>query len=178
MKKLLILALVPWLFACNPDKNNEVIIGNYTDNLHVVKIVPNIVIPISINEKDSLDLNADNSYDVFFMKSQTPLMTGYTSATFLGITNGTQIALSGINNYPDSLNVGTLIDDNLMWTTSSSNNLVLASYAQRSTSYPIGNYHFAINKYLGFKIGNRYGWIKLDNDIGGNLTIKEFVISE
>jgi len=178
MKKLFIISLLPWLFACNPDNDKEVIIGNYTDNLHVVKFVPNILIPISSDAKDSLDLDADNNYDVFFMKSATPMMTGFTDATFLGITNGTQIALSGINNYPDSLNVGTQIDDNLMWTTSSSNNLVLASYAQRSTSYPIGNYHYVINKYLGFKIGKRYGWIKLDNAIGGNLTIKEFVISE
>ena len=68
MRKLLIIALLPWLFACNQDKNNEVIIGNYTDNLHVVKLVPNIVIPISSNAKDSLDLDDDNSYDVFFKK--------------------------------------------------------------------------------------------------------------
>jgi len=178
MKKLLIIAMLPWLFACNPDKNNEVTIGTYTDNLHVVKLVPNIVIPTSSNAKDSLDLDADNRYDVFFKKSYTPLMTGFIDATFLGIANGTQIALSDINNYPDSLNVGTTIDDNLTWTTTPSENLVLASYAQRSTSYPIGNYHYVIDKYLGFKIGKRYGWIKLDNAIGDNLTIKEFVISE
>ena len=178
MKKLLIVALLPWLFACNPDKNNEAIIGTYSDNLHVVKLVPNIVIPTLSNAKDSLDLDADNRYDVFFKKSYTPLMTGFIDATFLGIANGTQIALSDINNYPDSLNVGTTIDDNLTWTTTPSENLVLASYAQRSTSYPIGNYHYVIDKYLGFKIGKRYGWIKLDNAIGDNLTIKEFVISE
>jgi len=188
MKKLLIIALLPLLSACNPDENTEVIIGNYTGNLHVVKFVPNIVIPVSSVTGDSLDLNADKIYDIFFIKSVTPLMTGFTYATFLGITNGIQIALSDINNYPDSLNVGTHINDNLTWTTSSSDNLtwttsssdnlVLASYAQRSTSYPIGNYHYAIDKYLGFKIGKRYGWIKLDNAIGGNLTIKEFVISE
>jgi len=178
MKKLLIIALLPLLSACNPDENTEVIIGNYTGNLHVVKFVPNIVIPVSSVTGDSLDLNADNIYDIFFIKSVTPLMTGFTYATFLGITNGIQIALSDINNYPDSLNVGTHINDNLAWTTSSSDNLVLASYAQRSTSYPIGNYHYALDKYLGFKIGKRYGWIKLDNATGGNLTIKEFVISE
>ena len=178
MKKLIIFALLPWLFACNPDKNNEVIIGSYTDNLHVVKLVPNIVIPISSNGKDSLDLDADNSYDIFFKKSYTPLMSGFTYATFLDAANGTQIALSAINNYPDSLNVGTTIDDNLTWTTTSSENLVLASYAKRSTSYPIGNYLYISDKYLGFKIGKRYGWIKLDNAIVGNLTIKEFVISE
>jgi len=128
MRKLLIIALLPWLFACNQDKNNEVIIGNYTDNLHVVKLVPNIVIPISSNAKDSLDLDDDNSYDVFFKKSYTPMMTGFIDATFLAITNGIQIALSDINNYPDSLNVGTTIDDNLTWTTTSSEDLVLASY--------------------------------------------------
>ncbi|MFZ2350018.1 MAG: hypothetical protein WAW24_00540, partial [Bacteroidales bacterium] len=98
--------------------------------------------------------------------------------TFLDAANGTQIALSAINNYPDSLNVGKTIDDNLTWTTTSSENLVLASYAKRSTSYPIGNYLYISDKYLGFKIGKRYGWIKLDNAIVGNLTIKEFVISE
>jgi len=178
MRKLLIIALLPWLFACNPDQNNEVITGNYTDNLHVVKLVPNIVIPISSNAKDSLDLDDDNSYDVFFKKSYTPMMTGFIDATFLGITNGIQIALSDINNYPDSLNVGTTIDDNLTWTTTSSEDLVLASYAKRSTSYPIGNYRYVIDKYLGFKVGKRYGWIKLDNAIGDNLIIKEFVISE
>jgi hypothetical protein len=178
MKKLLILALVPWLFACNPDKNNEVIIGHYTDNLHVVKLVPNIVIPISSDAKDSLDLNADNNYDIFFIKSVTPMTTGYTYATFLGITNGTQIALSDINNYPDSLNTGVQINDNLIWTPASSDELILASYAKRLTTNPIGNYRNVINKYLGFKIDGRFGWIKLDNAIAGDLVVKEFVISE
>lgn len=178
MRKLLIFALIPWLLACNPDENESVIIGNYTENLHVVKIVPNIVIPLSPIGSDSLDLNADNKSDIFFIKSLAPLMTGFTYATFLGITNDVQIALSEINNYPDSLNVGMQLNDNLIWTQTSSEPLILASHAKRSSLNPIGNYRYVIDKYLGFKIGKRFGWIKLDNAIGGNLVVKEFVISE
>jgi hypothetical protein len=178
MKKLIIFALLPLTLACNPEENDLVIIGKYTDNLHVVKIEPNIVIPLSSDGKDSLDLNADNDYDIFFIKSLTPLMTSFAYATYLGITNGVQIALSEINNYPDSLNVGTQINDSLIWTQSSSDTLVLASYAKRSHSNPIGNYRYVTDKFMGFKFGNRFGWIKLDNAIDGDLVVKEFAICE
>ena len=41
------------MLIVQPDKNNEVIIGTDTDNLHVVKLVPNIIIIIYTNAKDS-----------------------------------------------------------------------------------------------------------------------------
>jgi hypothetical protein len=178
MKKLIIFAFLPLILACNPEENDLVIIGKYTDNLHVVKIEPNIVIPCSPDGSDSIDLNADNNYDIKFIKARVPLWTGYAYATSLGFTNGVQIALSVINNYPDSLNVGMQINNDLFWTQSSSDTLVLASYAKSSHSNPIGNYRYVTDKYLGFKFDNRFGWIKLDNAIDGDLVVKEFAICE
>ena len=178
MNKLLILALLPWIFGCNPDKDEFVIVGNYSDNLHVVKIEPNLVMPYTPYGYDSLDLNADNEYDIFFNKSFSPLSTGTVPATYLGIPDGLQIVLSEINNYPDSLNVGVVLNDDLKWTQSSSNSLVLASHANRSLANPIGNFQYVHDKYLGFKLGQKYGWIKLDNAIAGDLVVKEIAISK
>ena len=71
-----------------------------------------------------------------------------------------------------------LLNDELKWTQSSSNSLVLASHADRSISNPIGNYLNVHDKYLGFKLGQKYGWIKLDNAIEGDLIVKEVVITK
>ena len=178
MKKLLLVAFLPWLFGCNPNENESVVVGIYSDNLQVFKIEPNLVMPNTPFNYDSLDLNADNEYDIFFNKSFSPLSTGVVPATYLGISDGLQIVLSEINNYPDSLNVGVLLNDELKWTQSSSNSLVLASHANRSLSNPIGNYLYVHDKYLGFKLDQKYGWIKLDNAIAGDLVVKEVVISK
>jgi len=47
MKKLLIVALLPWLLGCNPKENKSVVVGIYSDNLQVFKIEPNFVMPFT-----------------------------------------------------------------------------------------------------------------------------------
>jgi hypothetical protein len=178
MNKLLIVALLPWIFGCNPNENESVIVGIYSENLQVFKIEPNLVMPYTPFNYDSLDLNADNKYDILFRKSFSPLSTGVIPATYIDISEGLQIVLSEINNYPDSLNVGVVLNDDLKWTQSASNSLVLASNANRSLSNPIGNYLYVHDKFLGFKLNQKYGWIKLDNAIAGDLVVKEIVISK
>jgi hypothetical protein len=178
MKKLLIVALLPWLLGCNPKENKSVVVGIYSDNLQVFKIEPNFVMPFTPFNYDSLDLNDDNEYDIFFNKSFSPLSSSVIPATYLDTSDGLQIVLSEINNYPDSLNVGVLLNDELKWTQSSSNSLVLASHANRSISEPIGNFLNVHDKYIGFKLDQKYGWIKLDNAIEGDLVVKEVVISK
>jgi len=178
MKKLLIVAFSILLFGCNPNENESVIVGIYSDNLQVFKIEPNLVMPYTPFNIDSLDLNADNKYDILFRKSFSPLSTGVIPATYIDISEGLQIVLSEINNYPDSLNIGVVLNDDLKWTQSASNSLVLASHANRSLSNPIGNYLYVHDKFLGFKMNQKYGWIKLDNAIAGDLVVKEIVISK
>jgi hypothetical protein len=83
MKKLLIVALLPWLLGCNPKENKSVVVGIYSDNLQVFKIEPNFVMPFTPFNYDSLDLNDDNEYDIFFNKSFSPLSSSVIPATYL-----------------------------------------------------------------------------------------------
>jgi hypothetical protein len=140
-------------------------------------------LPIQISSpgKDSLDLDNDSKFDITFVKSIVPSITNFsTSATTLIKKAGTQIIISKLNNYTDSLNYGDLIDDSKNWSDYEENEYILQSENCSNGDYctPIGNFINVTNKYIGFKIGKSFGWIKIDNSIWNDLIIKGFAISK
>ena len=181
MRILPTLIFLSLLVACESDNNDDpemVFTGSISDNLILVTPNPNIaILPYQPDDADSLDLNGDNKFDIKFIKKSIPLLTGFGSITAISTSNKLQIALSKINNYPDSLNVNTLLNSNSNWSNSESAIYVLQSYScNQSRCESIGNFIDISDKFIGYKLGSRFGWIKIDNSKHGELIIKEYTL--
>jgi len=178
MKSIVILILLSLLIACEPDNNEIVITGSKNDNLEIVKLNPVISLPTyPFNATDSLDLNGDNLFEIKFIKSPKPALTGFGTETLIITKNKTQILLSGINNFPDSILFNTRLESNANWSSSESTTFILQSFYCNSDNCPgVGNFVNVTDKFIGYKIGKPMGWIKIDNSEYGDLIIKEYTV--
>jgi hypothetical protein len=176
IKSIVILILITLLFSCEPDNNETVITGSKNDNLEIVNLNPVISLPIyPSNATDSLDLNGDNLYEIKFIKSPKPALTGFATETLISTKNKTQILLSVINDFPDSIPLNTRLEADANWSSGESSTYILQSFYCNSDNCPaIGNFINVTDKFIGYKIGKIIGWIKIDNSASGDLIVKEY----
>lgn len=171
------------LFMSCVDSNNDntlkIKIGETQSNVTIKRFDPPKMV---MNSKpDSLDVDGDSQYDFTFTKSIIPLKTGYGLITQLNKRLGVQIVLSSINNYPDTLIYLSTLDSQANWSDKKGEKFVLQGYSCPGTSqYCISTGNFINSKirYMGFRISDRYGWVKLSNEESGVLKIEEYAISE
>jgi hypothetical protein len=132
---------------------------------------------LSQSGADSLDLNSDGIFDIKFYRSPRQLLFGgYASESYIIIKNGFQIALSNSNKYPEALSIKTVLDNHTDWSTGDSAKLFLQAYSCDATRCPgIANFINVSDKYIGFRSGEKYGWIKVDNSVW-DLKIKEYTV--
>ncbi|MDD2306748.1 MAG: hypothetical protein PHP53_18755 [Prolixibacteraceae bacterium] len=175
MRAFLILVIFLIFLSCEKESDYTIVIGNDSKNFEIVKLDP--LVSILPSGKDSLDLNSDGTFDIVFIKSPKPATYGYSSETNILIKNGVQVALSKINNYPDTLNMKAVLNDNLNWSTGVSSKLILQSFECGGISGCQGfaNFLDVSDKYIGFKTGGKFGWIKVDNNVY-ELKIKEYTV--
>ena len=181
MRTLPALFFISLLFACEPDsgdKTEMTYTGSINDNLILVAPNPIItILPYQPDDADSLDLNSDNKFEIKFIKKSIPLLTGFGSKTAIVTSNKLQIALSKINNYPDSLEVNTLLNSISSWSSSESAIYELQSYScDQFDCESICNFIDISDKFIGYKLGSKLGWIKIDNSKYGELRIKEYTL--
>lgn len=177
VKHLIISIILIVGVSCESNKNVGINVGIINSNIIYKELIP----PMQIFNpgKDSLDLNNDSKYDLIFIKSPKPLLTGFGIQTEMIKNTDTQIIISELNDYPDSLNYNDLINDTRNWSGNEEIRYVLQSYSCNSNTCPsIGNFINVNNKYVGFKIGKSFGWIVLDNGEWINLNIKGFAIAK
>lgn len=178
----LLIILVALFVSCvdtNNDISLKVNIGENQANVILMKYDPPIL--ATSTNPDSIDVDGDLKYDFIFTKTTVPLKTGYGLATQIAKKTGTQIVLSSINNYPDTLSYSSILDDKVNWSDDKNDKLVLQGYScPQMQTYCVlsGNFIKAKAQYLGFRISKRYGWIKLVNEESGALKIEEFAISK
>jgi hypothetical protein len=179
MKKIgfLPVLLIVLLFSCKDNQNNldaKLSIGKSNADIIVHTLNP----PLSVTYQipDSIDVNGDNKYDLIFDKIPTPLTNGYGLETRMTKKNKTQVVISVTNNYPDSLSYSDNINNVNNWSDTSNKTLLLQSYFDHKQDKIIGNFVVDQTKYLGIKMGNRYGWVKLKNEIPGSLIIYEYAL--
>ena len=177
MKYLIISIILIVGVSCESNKSDGIEAGIINSNIIYKELIP----PMQISNpgKDSLDLNNDSKYDIIFIKSPIPLLTGFgIKAEMIKKTN-TQVIISELNDYPDSLNYKDLINDSRNWSGNEEIRYILQSYTCNSNTCPsIGNFTNVNNKYVGFKIGKSFGWIVLDNGEWIDLNIKGFAITK
>lgn len=179
MKKLgyLLIFLIVLLFSCKDNQDNlDMKINIGESNANIIVLTLNPPLSATYQNSDSIDLNGDNKYDLIFDKIPTPLTNGYGLETRMTKRNETQVVLSVTNNYPDSLSYSANINREKNWSDTSDKTLLLQSYSDHKQDKIIGNFVIDKTKYLGIKIGNRYGWIKLKNEISGSLIIYEYAL--
>ncbi len=179
MKKLsyFLILLTALLFSCKDNEDNldtKMNIGENDASIIVHSLNPSL--SVTYQNSDSIDLNGDNKCDLIFDKIPAPLSNGYGLETRMTKKNETQVVLSVTNNYPDSLSYSDNINGQNNWSDTSDKTLLLQSYLDHKQDKIIGNFVIDETKYLGIKIGNRYGWIKLKNEISGSLIIYEYAL--
>jgi hypothetical protein len=176
MRTFAISFILLFILSCNPEsENNTTVIGDKNANYEIIKLDTELsVLP---SGKDSLDLNSDGTSDIVFVKTPKPSTNGYSSETNIWTRNGLQIALSSINNYPDTLSIKATLNDISNWSSTASSKLALQSFECGSISgcVSFANFISVSDKYIGFKSGNKFGWIKVDNTVY-ELKIKEYTV--
>jgi hypothetical protein len=180
MKTLNYLALffLITLFSCGDktDDSSGLSVGVNNSNVLIIKLDPpkSIINPGS----DSIDLNGDLHYDLVFIKSPVALLTGFGIKTEMIKRSGIQICLSKLNNYPDTISSSTLLNNQTNWSDLIETIYVLQSYDCQNGNdcFPIGNFLNLKERYLGLKIGNRFGWVKIVNEVFGPLIIEEYAL--
>lgn len=161
------------LFYQEITKESSVIIGNISRDYSIIKLSPEK--QISMPGKDSLDLDSDGKSDIVFIKAIIPTVTDIGSETRISTGNNLQILLDNLYNCPDTLNINTVLNFRAHWSDSKPYSYILYSYACYSYFHCLryGNFGQVSEKYIGFKLGRKFGWILIDNtpDL---LLIKEY----
>jgi len=177
MKNLLLLIILIVCVSCEPNISDAINAGIINNKVTYKELSP----PMQVSNfgKDSLDLNNDSKFDIIFIKSPKALLTGFAIQTEIIKKANTQIIISKLNDYPDSLNYNDLINDSRKWSGFEEKIYFLQSFECNSNNCPsIGNFVNVADKYIGFKIGELFGWIVLDNGIWTDLKIKGFAITK
>jgi hypothetical protein len=180
-----IIFILSILFSCNQENENSdstIIIGESNKNYDIIRPNPEIV--ISKSHQDSLDLNSDGIFEIKFIISPIPTSTVPGSKTEISAKNKLQILLSVINEYPDTLSIKSVLNSdsnwsglNPDWTGSESFTFLLQSYACYTYFHCVGwgNFRNSNGKYVGYKIGEKFGWILVDSS-QGELKISEYTV--
>lgn len=157
--------------------SKDVIIGENSQGYTIIK--PDPAILISESHPDSLDLNSDGVFEIKFMISPIQTSTVPGSRTDIITKNNLQILLSRLYyEDPDTLSAKSLLNNDSYWSDSnSSGTFTLLNYACYTYSHCLGSGNFknVDGKYIGFKLENKFGWIKVDS-YTAVLTIKEYTV--
>lgn len=165
MKQIPLWGLLFVMFSCdNRYELGTVVVGSESKNYQIVKLDPNMKLkgPAS----DSLDVDADGNFDIKFLVANVPTTSGFATVKLCYTQNGLQVALSSINNHPDTLQVNTVLNNNTNWSNPKTTEHALLSYI-RSDMHghydQIGNFGEVASCFLGFKKDGKEGWIQIEN---------------
>lgn len=184
MRTLSVLFILAFLSSCKHESDNTdntIIIGDSNRNYTIIKPDPPILVTES--HPDSLDLNSDGIFEITFIISPIPTVTGIGSKTEIKIKNKLQIRLSGVNS-PDTLGIKTVLKGDSVWSDLDQQmpgidpfTILIQSYACYSYFHCVGwgNFRNTSGKYLGYRIEQKFGWIKVDSFTAA-LTIKEYTV--
>jgi hypothetical protein len=175
--KNILFVLTLFLVSSCEHNNDEIVAGKINRNVNYTELSPakQIISP----GKDSLDLDGNSQYDIVFYKSAVPLLTGFGITAEILKKSSILIIMDADNKYPACLNYKDVINSSSKWSGTDQTRYVLQSYKCGTEHCPlIGNFADVTDKYLAFKAGDNYGWIQLNNSVGGALTIKGYVISK
>jgi hypothetical protein len=157
------------LNSCNDKKSDDFFAGK-TSNIFYLDIEPDIILPIGEN-KDSIDINQDSNYDLFFETKAIPGRHGFFSFPAVKATQDLNILIAGENNMPQALSNGDLIRQSDKWFANDSLLLLYDCEYYGSNEYCtiIGFWADQEDKYLGFRYKNKLGWIKMTTTINAEL---------
>jgi hypothetical protein len=184
MRTLSFLFGLSMLFSCNHENDNvdnKVIIGNSSSDYAIIK--PDPAISITASHSDSLDLNSDGTYEIKFIIKPINTVTGIGSETNIYTRNKLQILLSGVN-LPYALSINDVLNNDSIWSDLDSDQhnpdcfkFLLQSYACYSYYHCLddGNFQNISGKYIGYKLGEKFGWILVDSSTS-ELKIKEYSV--
>ena len=182
MRAISIVFILLFILSCKPESNNLIIIGDNNKSFVIIK--PDPVILISKSHQDSLDLNLDGIFEIKFIISPIPTSTVPGSKTEILAKNKLQILLSVENEFPDTLSIKSVLNSDSNWsgidpdwTGSESFTFLLHSYACYTYFHCVGlgNFRNVNGKYVGYKIGEKFGWILVDSS-QGELKIREYTV--
>ncbi len=177
MRTLSFLLGLSMLVSCSHESDNvdnEVIIGDSSSNYVIIK--PDPAISITASHSDSLDLNSDGIFEIRFSISPINTVTGIGSKTEITTRNKLQILLSGMN-LPDTLSIKSVLTRDSIWSGIDPFTILLQSYACYSYFHCVGwgNFRNISGKYIGYKLGEKFGWILVDSSTS-ELKIREYTV--
>ena len=186
MKALPLMFILSVLFSCTPETENgghSAIIGESSKNYTIIQ--PNPAISVTTSHQDSLDLNSDGIFEIRFSIAPIQTSTEPGSKSIISTKNKLQILLSELSfRDPDTLNIDTPLKSDSNWSEPDPNwservyyNFTLRSYACYTSNHCLrfGNFDNVSGKYIGYKIGDSYGWILIDS-FTSELKIKEYTV--
>lgn len=181
MRTLSVLFILAFLSSCKHESDNTdntIIIGDSNRNYTIIKPDPPILVTES--HPDSLDLNSDGIFEITFIISPIRTSTAEPgSKTEIYTKNNLQILLSRLHyEDADTLSAKTVLNKDIYWSDSTSyGTFTLLSYACYTYTHCLGSGNFknVYGKYIGFKLDNKFGWIKVDSFTAA-LTIKEYTV--
>jgi len=182
MRAFSIIFIPLFILSCKPESNNLIIIGDNNKTYDIIK--PDPVILISKSHQDSLDLNSDGIFEIKFIITPIPTSTVPGSKTEISTKNKLQILLSVENEYPDTLSINAVLNSDSNWsgldpdwTGNESFTFLLQSYACYTYFHCVGwgNFRNVNGQYVGYKIGENFGWILVDSS-QGELKIREYTV--
>ncbi|MFN8240154.1 MAG: hypothetical protein U0X39_05300 [Bacteroidales bacterium] len=175
MKMFLFILLTIIFWSCESD-TTIIVAGLVDDNVLYREYAPARV--VTSEGKDSIDLDDNNSYDVVFIKSPKSLRTGFGIKAELLKRSGVMLEIDNAG-YAACLSSGDAIASSSTWSVSAQTTIVLQSYECNDLTCPLtGNFADVTGKFIAFRLGDRYGWIKVSNATNGSLSISGFAISK
>ena len=182
MRTISIILILLFILSCKTESNNLIITGENNKTYIIIK--PDPVILISKSHQDSLDINSDGIFELKFIITPIPTSTVPGSKTEISAKNQLQILLSVENEYPDTLSMNAVLNSDSYWsgldtdwTESESITFLLRSYACYTYFHcqGWGNFRNVNDKYIGYKIGEKFGWILVDSS-QDQFKIKEYTV--
>lgn len=186
MKAFSALVIISFLFSCTPETENgdhSIIIGESSKYYTIIQ--PSPAISVTASHQDSLDLNSDGIFEIRFSIEPIQTSTEPGSKSIISTKNKLQILLSDLSfRDPDTLKINTLLKLDSNWSEPDANwsvdkiyDFTLRSYACYTTNHCLsyGNFGNVSGKYIGYKIGESFGWILVDS-YTSELKIKEYTV--
>ena len=161
--------------SCEKGDVQDVFAGK-KDNLYYFDLKPDIEIT-SLNPSYSININNDLVIDFIFGQVSVPTSSGFMSVPTIKNTKNFQIMISEIDNLPEALEYNEPIKLSNNWSNVNDTLFLLVDHKEGpGGSYPLyGSWLNTENKYLGIKLNNKLGWIKMSNLY---LLLKKIVIKE
>lgn len=160
--------------SCNDKVSNDFFAGK-TDHVFFIDINPDIDFTYP-KMKDSIDIDQDSQYEIFFELFPFALSTGYTTLPAIRSTSNLNILFAD-DNMPDALSFGDFIDNSANWSKADTLiRLINIERVSQNNHRTIGHWINQQDKYLGIKYKKRLGWIKISTSHG--FIIKEIALEE